>query len=121
MSMRYPAFVQRVLCDDGLTRGLHDPEARMLVEWLVDQAERLTQDCRAAPSAEPQLNALYRRCRGIRRFVELWCHRRDHGAAAQLAAAENFGWPLPAPYEADPCDIMNRLLVCEGSVVTDEG
>src|SRR5690349_2346644 len=30
-----------ILTDEGLTRGLGDPEARVLVEWLVDQAEGL--------------------------------------------------------------------------------
>jgi hypothetical protein len=115
--MRYSAFVQRVLRDDGLTRGLHDPEARLLVEWLVEQAELLSGARTEEDRGIAQLEGLYRRCRGIGRFVELWCHQRDLCGAAQLAAAENFAWPLPAPFEADACDLMNRLLVCEGGVM----
>ncbi|MBV9124983.1 MAG: hypothetical protein JO112_16640, partial [Planctomycetes bacterium] len=34
-------FWSPILQDDALTRGLGDPEARVLVEWLVEQVERL--------------------------------------------------------------------------------
>ena len=34
--------LSQILDNDALTRGLADPEARMLIEWLVEQAERLT-------------------------------------------------------------------------------
>ena len=30
-------LINIILSNDALTRGLADPEARMLVEWVVDQ------------------------------------------------------------------------------------
>ena len=39
--MRTKALLSQILDDDALTRGLCDPEARVLVEWLVDEVERL--------------------------------------------------------------------------------
>src|SRR4051794_596504 len=39
--MRANPWVDHVLADEALTRGLGDEEARVLVEWLVDKAEDL--------------------------------------------------------------------------------
>ena len=36
-------LLSHILDNEALTRGLGDPEARLLVEWLVEQAERLAQ------------------------------------------------------------------------------
>src|SRR5204862_326594 len=33
------SLVNLIVRDEGLVRGLGDPEARILVEWLVDRAE----------------------------------------------------------------------------------
>jgi hypothetical protein len=97
--------------DEALTRGLGDAEARMLVEWLVEQADALDavtpHDDLAA-----RISSLCRRARGIVRFVRLWCHEDSRGAAGQLAAAERFEWPLPTrPME--PVELMLRILKWE--------
>jgi hypothetical protein len=97
-----------ILDNDALTRGLGDMEARVLVEWLVEQAERLaaTLDQEAAHAA---VSRLCRRARAISRFVFLWCLARDRRAACQLAAVERFAWPLPTGPE-DPCELMQWIL-----------
>jgi hypothetical protein len=102
-------LLRDILTDEGLTRGLGDPEARVLVEWLVEQAERL-----AAESGEPtpRVRALCRRGRAVCCFVRLWCYGRNRGAAIQLAAAERFTWPLPT-CSVDPCELMQAILACE--------
>jgi hypothetical protein len=98
-----------IVSDDGMTRGLADPEARILVEWLVERAESVAQSAESEAAARGQVRQLCRRGRAISRFVGLWCHRRERGAAHQLAAAERFGWPLPdAPL--DPCELMQAIL-----------
>jgi hypothetical protein len=105
--MRASPLVSQILRDEGLTRRLNDPEARLLVEWLVDQVEQ-------APADEPPHGAarLVHRARAISKFVALWCHQHDRGAAAQLAATERFAWPLPNG-SIDPCDLMQAILSWE--------
>jgi hypothetical protein len=103
------AFLSHILDNDALTRGLGDPEARILVEWLVERTERLAHAVTPLGTAWPQIQQLYRRARAIGRFVTLWCHARLRGAAAQLAAAERFTWPLP-PARVDPCELMQAIL-----------
>ncbi len=56
-----------------------------------------------------EVRLLCRRARAIGRFVILWGHSRERGAACQLAAAERFTWPLPASAE-DPCELMQFIL-----------
>jgi hypothetical protein len=108
--------LSQIVDNEALTRGLADPEARMLVEWLVEQAERLA---RVAPSEEElaaQVARLCRRARAAARFVGLWCHERGWRAACQLAAAERFAWDLPTG-AIDPCELMQEILFCEGEAL----
>lgn len=103
-----------ILDDDALTRGLADPEARVLVEWLVDQADRVAG---AELDANRQLAAVKRLCRrgrAISRIVALWCHRGEHGAAIQLVASERCPWPLPDA-DVEPFDLMQAILMAEGA------
>src|SRR5438128_2634103 len=65
MLMPVGTLVRQVLQSDSLTRGLEDPEARILVEWLVEKVEHLE----AAPAAEAasfgSLERLTQRARAI--------------------------------------------------------
>jgi hypothetical protein len=89
-----------ILDDEGLTRHLGDAEARVLIEWLVDQAETLSEHL-PVEQARAEVQRLARRGRTMARFVRLWCLEHLPGAAAQLAAAERLDWPLPGgPVEA---------------------
>jgi hypothetical protein len=99
------ALLRPILHDDALTRHLGDAEARILVEWLVERAERVEADA----DAEVKVRALCRRARAIGLFVGLWCYRGQPGAAAQLANAERFDWPLPEP-GTDPDTLMEHIL-----------
>jgi len=102
-----------ILDNDALTRGLGDAEARMLVEWLVEEADR-----HAVPgddaAAERQVQRLCRWARGVSRFVHLWCYQEARAAAIQLAASERFEWPLPATW-LEPCELMERILDAQGT------
>jgi hypothetical protein len=100
-----------ILDDEALTRHLGDAEARVLVEWLVDTAEKRTADLPATEHGRFVVG-LCRRGRTMARFVRLWCQEALPGAAAQLAAAEGLDWPLPdGPVE--PCRLMQHLCACE--------
>ncbi len=105
-------LLSHILHNDALTRGLGDAEARILVEWLVDQAEELANGSSCETSARERIQTLCRRGRAISRFVALWAEGRSRGAAGQLAVAEGFTWPLPSP-DADLCEIMQTILVWE--------
>ena len=105
-------LLRHVLRDEALTRGLGDIEARMLIEWLADWTELLAEAARSEDDAWSCVRRLCRRGRAISRFVQLWNDPRSRGAAAQLAAAERFNWPLP-PTEVDPPDLMHHILTWE--------
>lgn len=104
-------FLTTIL-DDRLTDGLHDPEARILVEWLVACAERWSDRGLEEECLLSEIQRLCRRARAIVAFVRLWCHQQCHGSACQLAATERFPWPLPST-QMDPCDLMSNILAWE--------
>ena len=86
-------LLRHVLRDEGLTRGLGDIEARMLIEWVTDWTELLADAARTEDDAWSCVRRLCRRARAIGRFVRLWTNPDSRGAAGQLAAAERFSWP----------------------------
>jgi hypothetical protein len=91
---------------------LADPEARLLIEWLVDQIERSALVHDSDESIREEAEWLCRRARAISRFVVLWCHRGERGAALQLAAAERLSGTFPHQ-SADPFDLMQEILATE--------
>lgn len=111
--MRFRSLAHPILFDDALTRQLGDPEARILVEWLVERVEHLVETA-SSWEAEQEALRLHRRGRAIARFVALWGIPRERGAAIQLAASEQFRWPLPDPY-MDPCELMYTIVTWESA------
>lgn len=102
------AILDHVFDDEGLTRHLGDAEARVLIEWLVEQAEGLGKEPMPEEAIVGEVRKLCRRGRAISRFVQLWALQDEHGAACQLAASERFDWPLPdGPIEA--CQLMQEI------------
>lgn len=106
------SLVSHILHDEALTRHLHDPEARLLVEWLVERVEDVTHGDRTASEEAMGIERLCRRARSIGRFVSLWCHQRLRASALQLVATERFDWPLPT-CGIDPFELMQSILVWE--------
>ena len=107
-------LLEPILDNDRLTRGLGDAEASLLVEWLVDQVERISAEIAPQPTPAHLVSRLCSRGRAISRFIQLWCYANAHGAACQLAATERFPWPLPtAP--ADPYELMHSILAWEAT------
>jgi hypothetical protein len=111
-------LLSHILDDDALTRGLGDPEARVLVEWLVEQADGLAAAADSEETIGRQVRRLCRRARSLGCFVRLWCYEGTRGAAVQLAAVERFGWPLPTTRTPDPCELMQGILVWEADNLT---
>ena len=65
-------LVRHTLRDESVTRGLGDMEARMLVEWLADRAERIAETCANEPAAWAEVRSRCRQARVIGSFVRLW-------------------------------------------------
>jgi hypothetical protein len=103
-------LLRPILHNDNLTRRLGDAEARLLIEWLVEQAEGIQEIGEAA--AKIVVADLCRRGRSIGRFVTLWCQDGNYAAACQLAASERFAWPLPSG-PIDAFDLMQGILAWE--------
>src|SRR5947209_6025855 len=97
-----------ILHNEALTRGLGDPEARMLVEWLVAEVESAARATACEETVRRRVAQLCGRARAISRFVRLWCYEENAAAAYQLAACERFPWPLPV-VPMDPCDLMQDI------------
>ena len=112
MGLAIDPLIRGLVRDDAITRGLDDEEARMLIEWLVDWAELLGETARNTDEAGKLLERLSRRARAIARFVALWTVRRNRAAAIQLAATEQFHWPLPTR-SVPPADLMQHILQWE--------
>ncbi len=104
------SLLHGILDDEALTRNLGDAEARLLVEWLADQAERL--EGLPDADAEREVKRLCRRGRAVARFVTLWGQKRGRGPATQLAASERFAWPLPDG-PVPPCELMQHIVYYE--------
>ena len=114
--MQSKPLLRHVLQDEGLTRGLGDAEARVVIEWLVDWAEILAEDAESEEDAWAGIRLLCRRARGIARFVSLWFQAQSRAAAIQLAATERFSWPFPKKDE-EPIELIVRLLVWEDRLI----
>lgn len=110
MADRHDTLIRGIARDESLTRGLGDVEARMLVEWVVDWAELLTEAARTDADAVQLVNRLTRRGKAIGKFVQLWRDPRHRPAAGQLAAAERFTWPLPHETNVGPPELMEHIL-----------
>lgn len=102
------AVLSDIARNEALTRGLADPEARILMDWLIGRVES---------SGAGWIDPWCKRARSIARFVRYWCHEQNWGAACQLAAAERFHWPLPTRV-MDPCDLMEGILEHEPAVLS---
>jgi hypothetical protein len=107
-------LLNRILRDEAMVRGLGDPEARVLIEWLVERAEEETWE-QDEKQAAVVVERLCRRGRAVSRFVCLWCYNQAYGAALQLAAVERFPWPLPFD-TIDACILMQDILAWENEL-----
>jgi hypothetical protein len=107
--MQSTPLVRHILRDEAVTRGLGDVEARMVVEWLADRAERIAQSAPSDADAWKQVRDVCRRARVIGCFCRLWAVRATRGAAMQLVGSERLHWPLPRG-DVDAGELMEDIL-----------
>jgi hypothetical protein len=106
--MQSTPLVRHILRDEAVTRGLGDVEARMIVEWLADRAERAAITTPTEADAWDRVRGHCRRARVIATFVRFWA-AGNRGAALQLAGAERVHWPLPSG-DLDIGELMEGIL-----------
>ena len=100
--MATSTLLRGVLDNDALSRNLGDIEAAMLFRWTAEWAELLEENCESTTVAAEAVARLVRRARGIAKFVSLWSWPDSRASAFQLAASEQFRWPMPdANMDAD--------------------
>ena len=116
--MSVDACIDQVLRDERLTYGLADPEARLLVEWLVERAEWIPRTGLGDNDQELAWSICYRRAKVLRQVVSLWCYRGRPDAATQLAASEGMAEYLPTAAVEDALDVMQALMKQEPFQVT---
>ncbi|MFQ3650786.1 MAG: hypothetical protein SNJ75_10665 [Gemmataceae bacterium] len=104
------AFLNPILFDERLTAALGDAEACLLVNFLVDQAERLD-GLQPEEAVWKAIAHLCQRGRVLGRVVQLW-HDQQCLAATQLAASEGLAEALPSR-RLDSCRLLERMIALE--------
>jgi hypothetical protein len=99
-------LLNRVLDDEGLTAGLDEPEAMLLVEAVTGRVRDLAARAVDAATAARRVEEL---CRRAREIAGVASARRDAGepAARELAARYRLRWPAGA---ITAREVVGRLL-----------
>lgn len=104
--------VERILDDEGLTDGLADAEASLLLAAMTDAVERELAG-RSPEEADAQLEVIRRRGRVLGRIVAYVCYD-DRRADAERLWRELGRTSLPESLEAsDAAACLRRLLAAE--------
>lgn len=85
-------LIERVLEDEGITSGLEESEAALMVKLLTNKVGEIAAGTNDAASARQRVDGLCRNARRIGRVVECY---RDEGEASARLKAEQFAmrWP----------------------------
>jgi len=99
-------LLERVLDDEGLTAGLDEPEASLLVESLAGRVRTVAGMTTDPTQARRQTEEL---CRVARQIARTAVSLRDQGeATARTVAAEGgLRWPAGAQ---TPAEVIRRLV-----------
>ena len=99
-------LLDRVLDDEGLTAGLDEPEAGLLIQALAARVRDVAGRADDPEQAGRQVNEL---CRRAREIAGVAVARRDQGepAAKELAARHGLRWP---PGAATAHEVVRRLV-----------
>jgi hypothetical protein len=101
----YP-LLDRVLDDEGLTAGLDEPEASVLIRAVTDRVRLLATRTDDAEQARQLTESV---CRQARQIAQVAVAFRDQGepAARALAATHHLRWP---PGAATAGDVVRRMV-----------
>ena len=99
-------LLDRILDDEGLTAGLDEPEASVLVQTLLARVRELAAMALDERAIRRQVDEL---CRQARQIADIVCAFRDAGEAAARATAtrNKLDWPVGAD---SPAKLLRLLL-----------
>jgi hypothetical protein len=105
-------FIERLLDDEGLTGGLADPEARVLLVGLVERLEKRLAAVADTDTvaAECCTHEVRQRGRKIARLVAALCYETDPVAARGLWSELDPAGMSEQMEAADPVTLVKRLL-----------
>lgn len=103
-------FAERLLCDDSLTDGLADEEAKALLEEALARIEREVEPLRDGAEADRRARAVTGTARRIAQLVERICYGDPEDA--NRIRRERGRPPIPEDWMSlDPLSLVRRL--CE--------
>ena len=91
--MNATPLIERILEDEGITSGLEEREASMMIESLTDKVRKIAAGTNDATSARQRVDLLCRNARRIARIVESF---REEGESSARMKAEQFAMRWPA-------------------------
>jgi hypothetical protein len=99
-------LLDRVLDDEGLTAGLEEPEATLLVQSLSSRVRALAAGTADAATARRLVDDL---CRTARKISDVAATFRDAGEATARTTAGRHGFRWPTGVKS-PAELLSRLL-----------
>jgi hypothetical protein len=102
-------LLDRVLDDEGLTAGLDEPEAMLLVQTLSARVRKLAAESGDEATAQRQVDEL---CRTARKISDVVSTFRDAGEATARTTAGRYGFTWP-PNVRNSTELVKRLLAKE--------
>jgi len=99
-------LLDRVLDDEGLTSGLDEPEATLLVQALSARVRKLMADAKDEATARKQVDDI---CHLARRISEVVATFRDAGEATARTTATRYALVWPAGVKS-PAELLSRLM-----------
>jgi hypothetical protein len=99
-------LLDRVLDDEGLTAGLDEAEAMLLVQALSARVRKLAEEVKDDATARQQVDDV---CRTARKISDVVSTFRDAGEATARTTAGRYGfrWPVGIKNQAE---LLGRLL-----------
>jgi hypothetical protein len=105
-------YLDRIADDEGLTDGLADDEAALLLRWLRKRIEKGLAPLKDAAAAEKAAESLFERTRAIARFIDARCYGGDEKAAEEKRKGLGLKEPL-ASLPTDAVALAKKLLAAE--------
>lgn len=112
-------YVERCLEDEGVAAGLADPEATVLLDWLIDRVTASVEQAPDAASADAAARGWTKKARALARVAERLAYDADVPGAEEVWN-EHFGpppYPLASLEGAEAPAVVRKLIAWGGSDV----